>query len=343
MTRRRLVRAAALALATAAGVVALLPSGAGAATPYQVAWWNRLQVTAPAAQVTVVPSPPNVPDGGLYVAGTAASPTAFGALRFASQVAAGGTLELDVPGGGANGAVIDACAITGAWSGGGNQDVATAPTYDCAQKVTGVVDPAGTSITWAIPAALFRPDQYAIDIALLPGGAAASQVAFAPPSDSAFTPSAAAGPTDPAPDAAPADAAPLDAGSLPLGDTAAPALDLGVITPPADVSPGAPSAAPAVTTPVPAKAPGVAGGVALPALPGSVVRPGDGRGERIGAVAGMLLLAAALWWLGGQPARAPRLLGGAALAAGDIADPAPTAVRGIGRFARARSGRAKRL
>ena len=60
------------------------------------------------------------------------------------------------------------------------------------------------------------------------------------------------------------------------------------------------------------------------------------------AVALLGLLAVALWWIGGQPVRAPRLLG--SLGAG-----APTAAvaevktGGIGRFARVRDGSAPRL
>jgi hypothetical protein len=336
----RYLRVAAAALALGAGILAVLPSSAGADTPYQAAWWSRLQVTVPAAQLAAVPPPPNVPDGGLYVAGSSSSPAALAALRYALDGPVGGTLTLKVANGSATGAVIDACAVTGSWSAGGNQDFATAPTYDCAQKATGVVDATGSSITWEIPAALFRPDAYAIDIALLPGGGAASQVAFAAPDDTSFThppveAAAADGPlAEPSTEPALSTTDAGVAGSVAPLDTARPSFDLGAPAPPAEGG-GTPAAA----APAPAAAPS-----GLPATPASVLRPGDSRSERVGAVAGMLLLAGALWWLGGRPARAPRLIGGAAAGGGSAAVlDAPVDVRGIGRFARLRTGRANRL
>jgi len=69
--------------------------------------------------------------------------------------------------------------------------------------------------------------------------------------------------------------------------------------------------------------------------------PDASRGERLMAVALLLAMGVGLWWVGGQPARPPRLLG--SLAAARVPDDAPTVAGGIGRFARPRSGPAPRL
>lgn len=68
----------------------------------------------------------------------------------------------------------------------------------------------------------------------------------------------------------------------------------------------------------------------------------DTRMERIMAATMLLIMATALWWLGGAPARLPRLIGAAAgreVGAPSIESPR----RGIGRFARERGGRPPRL
>ncbi|HEX7165831.1 MAG TPA: hypothetical protein VF230_02510, partial [Acidimicrobiales bacterium] len=88
--------------------------------------------------------------------------------------------------------------------------------------------------------------------------------------------------------------------------------------------------------------------VARPPTPRPIVNTGlrnpfradASRGERLMAVALLLLMAAALWWYGGQPTRLPRLLG--SLADGRTAEPI-VGDRGIGRFAKPRTGRPRRL
>ncbi|HVM09888.1 MAG TPA: hypothetical protein VM345_15580 [Acidimicrobiales bacterium] len=81
------------------------------------------------------------------------------------------------------------------------------------------------------------------------------------------------------------------------------------------------------------------------AVPAGIVSnpfaPDASRGERLLAVALLAALGAGLWWVGGQPVRAPRLLG--SLGAGVPVDDTPVTRGGIGRFARARDGRAPRL
>lgn len=68
----------------------------------------------------------------------------------------------------------------------------------------------------------------------------------------------------------------------------------------------------------------------------------DTRRERLMAVALLLSMAVAMWWKGGSPARTPRLIGAAA-GRSTPSTPPPPALRGIGRFARERFGRPRRL
>ncbi|MBW3667933.1 MAG: hypothetical protein KY443_01855 [Actinobacteria bacterium] len=68
----------------------------------------------------------------------------------------------------------------------------------------------------------------------------------------------------------------------------------------------------------------------------------DNRRERLMAVALLLSMAVAMWWKGGSPTRTPRLIGAAA-GRSTPSTPPPPALRGIGRFARERFGRPRRL
>ena len=105
---------------------------------------------------------------------------------------------------------------------------------------------------------------------------------------------------------------------------------------------------------------GSAGGaVAAPAsaAPGGGIRPaGDrtGRGGRIMAFCLLVATGLALWFVAAQPDRAPRLLGslrarrpggeiGTGAGALAVATTAPPVIRGLGRFARERTGPPKRL
>ncbi|HVE93397.1 MAG TPA: hypothetical protein VNB24_00650, partial [Acidimicrobiales bacterium] len=63
----------------------------------------------------------------------------------------------------------------------------------------------------------------------------------------------------------------------------------------------------------------------------------DTRAERVLAFMLLLALGAALFWFGGKPARAPRLLG--SLGHGQAVPIDPGAMAGVGRFARPRGGR----
>lgn len=67
----------------------------------------------------------------------------------------------------------------------------------------------------------------------------------------------------------------------------------------------------------------------------------DTRMEQIMAVTLLLLMATALWWLGGSPARLPRMVG--ALADREVRRAPPAPRRGVGRFARERGGAPPRL
>lgn len=68
----------------------------------------------------------------------------------------------------------------------------------------------------------------------------------------------------------------------------------------------------------------------------------DTRMERIMAATMLLIMALALWWLGGSPARLPRMIGAAVGRKVGVPSMEPS-LRGVGRFARERGGRPPRL
>jgi hypothetical protein len=99
------------------------------------------------------------------------------------------------------------------------------------------------------------------------------------------------------------------------------------VTPPAPVAPSRSSGT-------------ATGGPATTRLAGAHL-PGDDRAHRLLAVLVLLAMAVGWWYAGGQPARAPRLLG----ALGGPPGKPAAAVRmgGIGRFARPRPSGPRRL
>jgi hypothetical protein len=129
-------------------------------------------------------------------------------------------------------------------------------------------------------------------------------------------------------------------------------------TPPVDVTPALPSALPVTEGNFPAVS--VSTTTTIPArprlrlnrrvaAPAAVGFPGDGRAQRIMAVGLLMALGVAWWWVGGAEARSPKLLGSLG-GKGDTAVPGDDResrtgqkMGGIGRFARLRSGRPRRL
>ena len=216
--RRTKVRMTGLALMAAGGLVLGLAPSADAATLGDTGWWWR----AKQGPGESAPKPPNVPDGGLYVAGTPDGASAIAALRFTLDEGetgpvltleeAGGSSSDDeststtgpaapapapvpVPppgeGGGAGtpkelAPVILACQAGSAWEAADAGKWVDAPKVACGVgKVTGEVT--GTTWTWDLTDLQVKT---ALDIVLVPGkvqGVGSTfQVAFEEPDDSSL-------------------------------------------------------------------------------------------------------------------------------------------------------------
>jgi hypothetical protein len=201
---------------------------------------------------------------------------------------------------------------------------------------------AGDTATFQLSPALQR-DAGLYDLALVPapGKTDPFSVQFAPPGADALQPgvgSSPAGTTGPAPAEEPVAApSPLPDASTAAGpDLGTPGL---VSEPPLPLSP-----APAVTPPTTPQATGGNPGF-FPS--GRLAKVSAKRAQRALALGLLGLLAAGLWWFGGQQARSPRLLG--SLGASDVGDSADAGANlylpsgGIGRFARPRTGPPPRL
>jgi hypothetical protein len=328
----------------------------------QYGWWNKAQQipgTSP------VPPPPNAPADGIYIvydyeaaagqtvtgpignlpqppAGTPAArplgPSAFGAVRFSVPDGSEGALTLKIvnkssstPGGidPAVGALLG-CLVTSAWDPVQNGRYESAPRYDCSSAASATIN--GDAIDLQIPAGLVQNGT--IDLALVPTGSQPYSMSIDRPSDSSLVltnvPESAAGEFG-SEDFAFED--PLTTFMEGSG-----AADFSFDGGDSLFSTGVTGAA------APAASPARRGGgrVAVPA--GRVSNPFDpdaSRGERLMAVALLLMMGAGLWWIGGQPTRAPRLLGslaGRSAAVTAVATGVVGTAKGIGRFARPRTG-----
>lgn len=337
------------------------------ATLLQYGWWNKAQQSPAGGNPT--PPPPGAPADGIYVlygpTGTAPPPAvtgplaavppapdpadarplgpeAFGAVRYAVPPGAEAMLTLrftptsSSQPGGVNPDVgqLVACPVSTAWDPVQNGRYDSAPAYDCGTGVfaTG----AGDTVVFTLPASLAIDGVF--DLALVPAGTQPYSLALAPPTDDSMTlTSIPEGELeeefDPGDFEDPSlfDAEGLDDGSFDstdLGDVALGDFDV------SEFSSGDVASAPVGSPGSPVTR------VAAPAA--SVVEsldpfdPNASRSERMMAVALLLGLGAALWWVGGQPMRPPRLLG--SLGAANVV-PAVVDARGIGRFAKVRLGR----
>jgi hypothetical protein len=269
---------------------AMSAADAAGTTPEKQGWWSATGAPVP----TLVPgvngstsAAPDVPDGGLYVAGSASSPFAVSALRY--RLPAGATAatlsltkapdSLMVPG-----TKVRACPLTGdrdfdSAEGGSLTD---APVWDCERGVDGVLDPAGVAFTFPV-APLVADDVLAI--AIVPGGSD-DRVAFAGPDPTALPltePSPARPTTTRTAITTPGQAPPPRLPSVPR-----------VPNPPA-------TPAPRASTPVPAPAAGAPAATSAPSPTrpvGLASRDGRGAPSAIAGALGVALLAIAVWWRG---------------------------------------------
>lgn len=294
-------------------VVALaLPAPAAAAELDRRGWWWR-----PQTGVIDVPPPPGTPDGGLVVSRGPDGATAVAAVRYALR--AGETplqLRLDVADdlGGA-GATIVACPAGTSWRAADAGNWNNRPRPSCQRgQASGSAAADGTS--WLFPVAALARDGV-LDVVLAPGeGSATFQLVFEAPTRASLTTRT---------------SAPQPSPSSTVRPTPTPSSEPPVVVDPGDPDPALPPVlppvgvtSPAVAAPsaVPSAAPSPA---ATSAAPANVAArdTDDGSADRaVAAVLAILVLAA-----GYLAVRHP------ALADGD-----PDQPRGLGRFARPRTG-----
>ena len=165
---RRIRATLGAALLVGAAVTALLPSSAAAATLTQSGWWWRVN---DGALPVSLPSPPNVPEGGLMVAGAPDGATAIAALHFdLSETEASPVLTLRVADGGDQGgagALLGACVTGSVWQPESAGTWTNKPFPACAEgSVNGVRADDGASWTFALAPLL---SDGILDITLVPG------------------------------------------------------------------------------------------------------------------------------------------------------------------------------
>lgn len=328
---RRLARLGA-ALCFLVGIAVAVAPPARAVLPDKVGWWNKLQQipVLPGAGPVNLPLPPVVSSDDFPVAndGTPEG-LLIGAIRYNVPPGASAKLTLvdtnDRPIVMPPGTSISACPTTRIWDGLINGNWSTRPTYDCA-ALSAVSSPTadGLGFSWDLPAA-FQVSPGAIDIALVPSGNPLPFAAvFSGPTDASLVLTNV--PDTPEETQAALDSAP----ALSYPTESSPSYDFG------ESLGGMPDIASPLT--------GVRPRRVLPAQrtnrfapPGVPLPLADSRAERTLAFLLLAALGGGLFWFGGQPARAPRLLG--SLGHDQPDGIAASAMAGVGRFARPRGGR----
>jgi hypothetical protein len=331
------IRAArALVVATAVTlVVGLGGPPAGAATLADHGWWWRGQ----SGLLMELPPPPTIPEGGLSVAVSPDGDVAWSAVRFQMDESESApvlvfTVANDL---GGQVAAIDACRANVRWRGGAAQRWDTRPQPQCdAGAVAGVRSEDGATWTWDLSTLV--GDDGTVDVLLVPGADAQPfQQDFDAPTDASLEtsltptgPDPVAPPpvVPPATDSAPPPPATPDAAPAPLPPPPV------AVAPPTAASPPAPP--PAVAPP----APGTGTDADAPA-PVAAVDPAAMPAQDLGRPVGLfLLIAAMLTVLQLRGAPVPAIHGIGRFAVGAVAE---DEIRGLGRFARPRTGRPKSL
>jgi hypothetical protein len=323
------------ALVAAAAAVVLVPSGADAATLAQSGWWWRVNDSLPAPP----PAPPNVPEGGLMVAGAPDGATAIAALHFDLAEGEGSPLlTLQVAENGDQGgetALLAACLTGSAWQPASAGGWTSKPFPACTEgSVNGVRAEDGATWTFALTPLL---SDGVLDVTLvplkdpaLPPGADGStfQLVFAPPTAASLVTTSGGG-GDFTSDFSVPDFAASDL-TAPAVDFSAPAGgDLSL--PPVDSS-SLSASLPEGEQGLTATAPVAQQQNAPLASPVAAVQEHKGLAALVLALCG-----AALLWSAQLPLPAPRRLGAFAAVAG-ASEPPPPQTSGLGRFARTRSG-----
>lgn len=339
----------------------------------QYGWWNKAQQSpaggspvprppgAPedgifiAYEPTAGPAPTPIA-GVTGIVATAPSaapkplgPDAFGAVRYSVPEGAEADLTLhyiptstSTPGGAsADVGELFACPVSSAWDPVQNGRYDGAPKYNCANGVKGTY--AGDSISFTLPAALSTGGMF--DLALVPQGTQPFKVSVKPPDSASMVltsvPESELSSSEDSFDASTFED-PAAAFDESFGDESVGVDDLGGASASDfaadDFSAGSfsSSAGGAGRAAVAgARSRSVGNQVGVPAgIISNPFRADASRAERMMAVALLLALAVGLWWVGGMPIRAPRLLG--SLGAGIPVEAAEVNTGGIGRFVRVR-------
>jgi hypothetical protein len=362
------VKRVAIALIVLAAGVGVGGELVAADAPVKQGWWSKWQVDPsaspgipPAVPVApVLPAPPTGDEGGLTVAHGPDGPQAIAAMYFTVEAPVDGTLYLEVapkqkPGTGPSttveqapdpdtivlppDATVLACAALSSWDGETNGPWSKVPTWDAGNCVSGTVTSGGTAMFWTLSASMQDiNDNY--DLVLVPTGPPPPPpdgAPTAPVQTSYMVNFASPGPDTLVTELPPEEETTTTTTTVELDDPPPPgsAPDL-LVPPPAGFTTSTSSGRAPRTSLVAVRRP-----------PGAVARTPfrfpDTRRERIMAVSMLLAMAGALWWLGGNPGRGPRLIGAVAgRTPGEGSAPSPL-LRGIGRFARPRGGPAPRL
>lgn len=315
---------------------------ADAVGPDAQGWWSEAQQAPQALPVDTVTGP------NLQVGGDPTGPNAIAAVRYVVPGTIDGvpvdpasvpaTLTLKVA---ANTTVgtpaVVACPVLGTWQPANAGTWSTKPAYNCDHSATGTLSDDKASMVFTLdPSLQARSGAYDLALTAAAANQAPFSIQFLPAGGDSLafgsgSPAATPGGTEPGTTGeTPLPSSPdSNAASVPLGGASS--FDVG--------SPLPLGATPAVT---PAARPATPGASRL--LPAPLRRVvSTKRSQQAIALAMLGALVLALWWFGGEQARAPRLLG--SLGDGvDVEDP-NLYVRsgGIGRFARPRTKPPARL
>jgi hypothetical protein len=185
------MRRRAIALLGLLFLLSLVAGDARADAPFAQGWWwapndAALPATPPAVPTITIPlSPPDVPEGGLYVATNPTGMEAMAALLYVIPDGAKATaLTLAVAGTPTGTPKIQLCPTTSAWAQAQAGAWGSRPQYACAPDApVGTLAADGTSMTW--PLTTLSAAQ-AFDVALVPvistdPTASTSRITFAKP------------------------------------------------------------------------------------------------------------------------------------------------------------------
>ncbi|MDT7544301.1 MAG: hypothetical protein QOE99_411 [Actinomycetota bacterium] len=322
------------ALLALAPVLSLALVGTAAAdAPTKSAWWN-----AATANGVALPAPTTSADD-LHLGQGPTGPSALAAVGYdlVGLVVSSARLQLKVTANSAVGTIdVVACPTKDAsWKAGGNQPFDARPAYDCALGSRGLVAADGTSVTFLLESAQ-QAAGGGYSLAIVPtDGAQPFTVDFTKPDATSLTPE-----VDTAAAEQPAAAAPAPAPPTTTGTSGAAPISAGTVAAPPPVAPVVQT--PAVAAPV-VPAPQAAPAPVAPAAASRPLTPVSNR-DRYAAGSMLALLAGLVVWAFQQPRPQPRLIGGAARAAGPaVQELVSTVPRGIGRFAVHRTAPARPL